>query len=162
FQHVAVTYDKPTGVATLYYNGAAVTITNLGSFTAQTSTNLYIGERPPGDVNSGVFHGRIDELSLYQRALSPAEIHAIYAAMNNGKFEPITSAPLNLAKARVTLGASGPDTFYGNNTQWLTRSISFTAGAGSVPLQVTGLEPGVLMDSFVLSQLPGEAFVFPE
>ena len=33
WQHVAVTYDKASGLAALYANGSAVTTTNLGSFT---------------------------------------------------------------------------------------------------------------------------------
>ena len=46
-KHVALTYDKTTGVATIYCNGAVVGSGNLGSFTPLTSYNLYLGRRPP-------------------------------------------------------------------------------------------------------------------
>ena len=35
FQHVALTYDKSSGNAVLYYNGVAVTNANFGSITPQ-------------------------------------------------------------------------------------------------------------------------------
>src|SRR5262249_37074551 len=34
FQHVALTYNKVSGLATMYYNGVVVAQQNLGSFTA--------------------------------------------------------------------------------------------------------------------------------
>ena len=83
FQHVAVTYDKTSGVGVLYYNGTAVVSQNLGSFAAQTSYNLQLGTRI-SDGN-GFYRGLMDEVSLYSRALSAAEIAAIYAAGASGK-----------------------------------------------------------------------------
>lgn len=47
WNHVAVTYDQPSGVAQLFANGAMVAQSTLGSYTPQTSTPLYFGERPP-------------------------------------------------------------------------------------------------------------------
>ena len=85
FQHVAVTYDKTTGLARLFLNGAIVKEVNLGTFTPQTSYELYFGERPPGDINSRFFAGLIDEIDVFSRALEPAEIQAIYNAGSAGK-----------------------------------------------------------------------------
>ena len=46
WQHIALTYDKTSGIAVIYVNGSAVVQTNLGSFTPQTTfTNLVIGAR---------------------------------------------------------------------------------------------------------------------
>ena len=89
WQHIAATYDKTSGLASLYINGALITQTNLGSFTPQTSfTNLLLGARTtyfsttsPGNV----FSGKMDELSLYNRALTASEIQTIYQAGSNGK-----------------------------------------------------------------------------
>jgi hypothetical protein len=36
----------------------------------------------------GNYRGGLDEVSLYKRALRPAEIHAIFAAGKNGKRKP--------------------------------------------------------------------------
>ena len=97
FQHVALTYDKTTGSAVLYYNGAAVATANLGSLTLQTTTDLALGRR----ISDGEFYsGLLDEISLYNRALSSNEIAAIYLAGSAGKcFTPdppvITTQPTN-------------------------------------------------------------------
>ena len=84
FQHVAVTYDQASGVARLFVNGLVVHELNLGIFTPQTTYDLYLGLRPPGDTNSAVFAGLIDEASVYDRALAPAEVAAIYSAGSAG------------------------------------------------------------------------------
>jgi hypothetical protein len=67
----------------LYVNGVEVASANLGSFTPQTSYNLYLGRRASGGVPS--YSGLLDEGSLYNRALSQAEIQSIYSAGSFGK-----------------------------------------------------------------------------
>jgi outer membrane protein assembly factor BamB len=84
-QHLALTYDKTTGVAVLYLNGVAVTNKNLGSFTPQTSYDLYFGERPSGPFTGSYFNGLMDEISIYNRALSSDEVASIYNAGSGGK-----------------------------------------------------------------------------
>jgi hypothetical protein len=88
FQHVALTYNKATGLAVLYLNGAVVAEKNLGSFTPQTSYNLFLGRRPGGVAAAYSWAGLMDEVSLYARALGPAEIRAIYNADRAGKCPP--------------------------------------------------------------------------
>ena len=91
FQHVALTYDKASGLARLYLNGTVVQDANLGTFTPETSYDLYIGYRPMG-IASTSFLGVLDEVSLYGRALDSAEIQAIYNAGSAGKCkEPLYS-----------------------------------------------------------------------
>ncbi len=84
FQHIALTYDKASGNAVLYLNGTAVGTQNLGALNPQTSYNLYLGERPSEGAPSR-FNGVMDEVGIYNRALSGAEIQAIYAAQSVGK-----------------------------------------------------------------------------
>src|ERR1035437_9520866 len=106
FQHVALTYDKGTGVATLYCNGAVVAQQTLGSFTPLTSYDFYIGRRPAaiGSVHS--FSGSIDELSVYSRSLSVAEIQSIYNAGGAGKCAPQTGM-LSQQLINIDFGAGG-------------------------------------------------------
>jgi MBG domain-containing protein/concanavalin A-like lectin/glucanase superfamily protein/YDG domain-containing protein/Big-like domain-containing protein len=87
YQHVALTYDYASGTAALYLNGAALNLNggsvksiSLGQFIPRTDSNLYIGTRP-GILK---FAGAMDDLQLYNRALSPAEINAIYGNSLHG------------------------------------------------------------------------------
>jgi hypothetical protein len=98
WQHVAVTYDKASGIGVLYLDGTAVLTEALGNFTPQTSYPLWFGTRPAGaGYWFGPYHGLMDEISLYDRALSAAEIQAIYGAGEFGKCPEIcTPSPAGL------------------------------------------------------------------
>ena len=82
FQHVAVTYDKTSGIGTLYLNAVIVAQQSLGSFTPQTTYRLNIGARQDSVAPAQVEYwaGLLDEVSLYGRALTSNEIAAIYNA----------------------------------------------------------------------------------
>lgn len=84
WQHVAVTYDK-NGNACLYRNGVLMAQQDIGSFSPQTSSDLNIGLRPAGIGQGSFFKGMMDEISLYNRALSGQEIEAIFKAGSAGK-----------------------------------------------------------------------------
>jgi len=86
FQHVALTYDKTSGQARIYRNGAVVAQQNLGSFTPATTFNLFLGRRPPTLGDTETFAGLLDEMTLYNRALLTNEIAAIYNVGSQGKF----------------------------------------------------------------------------
>ena len=79
--HVATTFNA--GVWKLYVNGTQVAskVSTVTSIYAGGSSHLNIGRSP---VGSNLFYGLIDEPAVYNRALSAAEILAIYAAGNSG------------------------------------------------------------------------------
>jgi len=86
WHHVALSYDKLTGIGALFLDGLVVTQKNLGSFTPQTSYDLYLGKRPLGGSDGPYwYHGIMDEVAIYNRALTSNEIAAIYAADSAGK-----------------------------------------------------------------------------
>jgi len=164
--HLAGVFDAAAGTLLLYTNG---------SLAAQTSTTL----RPFRDLdplanpavaigndtdlaNAAGFNGRIDELSVYARALSGAEVQAIYRRGAAGKYDPGAPAPENLARAALELGGAGSMVFYGDNTTWQTRAITFLATSSGTSVQLTGLQPGMLLDSFTLAEPPGPLYVLPE
>ncbi len=93
FQHVATTYDKASGVGRLYLNGAIVFTANLGNFTPQTTFNLLLGRRPPTSPYPAAYNGLMDEVGIYNRALSTAEIQAIVAAATGGRCLPPVPPP---------------------------------------------------------------------
>ena len=83
FQHIAMTYDKTSGVGVLYRNGVAVATANLGVVTPQTSFDFFMGTRPSGFFTGIYFQGKIDEIGVYNRALTADEIREDFAAGNS-------------------------------------------------------------------------------
>jgi hypothetical protein len=108
FQHVALTYDKTSGMAKLYYNGSVVASQNLGSFTPQTTYDLFFGHRPSNDP-PGFFKGLLDEVGLYNRALSGSEIASLYNASKAGK---CGIAPSLLSQPASRIVTQGNDTVF--------------------------------------------------
>ena len=89
FQHVAFTYDRVSGLARIYLNGAVVAQQNLGTnFTPQTGYDFYLGARV-SDHPPTLWTGALDEFSLYQRALYSNDIASIYRAGMLGKCAPV-------------------------------------------------------------------------
>jgi hypothetical protein len=75
FQHVALRYDKGSGLGSLFVNGAVVAEANMGNFTPRTDTDMRIGFRPATSPFGPLpFLGGIDEVTLYNRALSSEEM----------------------------------------------------------------------------------------
>ncbi|HEX4264762.1 MAG TPA: LamG-like jellyroll fold domain-containing protein [Verrucomicrobiae bacterium] len=167
YQHVALTYSTNTGVAMLYYNGTNVATTNLGVFVPRTGGDVLIG-KDMSRITNNFFFGEMDEMSIYSRFLSPAEIAAIYRISatttnrNIGKFDPGITPAESLAEAQVSFGGV-TNLIYGVNQGWQSQGFSLKALSNSLPLQITGIEPGVLLDSFNLSeQPPGNLYYLPE
>jgi subtilisin-like proprotein convertase family protein len=158
YQHVALTYNTNSGIAALYLNGTNVATTNLGVFVPKTDGDMLIGWDMSRYTNN-FYGGEMDEMSLYSRALSHAEISAVYnvsAGTTNrliGKFDPSVTPAVGLAEALVAFGPSS-NVIYGVNNQWEVNSFTFTATTNSMPLTISGIEPGILLDSFVVNEAP--------
>lgn len=79
--HLACSFDGSS--VRLYQNGAEVASTAITPQALPSSNNLlYIGRESDGSRD---FDGLIDEVSLYNRALSPLEIQSIFSAGSAGK-----------------------------------------------------------------------------
>lgn len=167
FQHIALTYNTNTGVAKLYYQGTNVATTNLGVFVPNTTGDLLLGKDLNTESNN-FYWGLMDEMSVYSRYLSDAEIAAIYnisASTTNrsiGKFNPAVTPALSLAEAQAVFG-NVTNLLFGVNGSWQAAGFSFKSTSNTLPVQITGLEPGVLLDSFSISeQPPGNLYYLPE
>jgi hypothetical protein len=79
FNHAALTYDKNSGIATLYVNGVPVAQQTVGAFTPKTASELLLGARIANTPDRGTFHGLLDEVRVYNRALTASEVVALYA-----------------------------------------------------------------------------------
>jgi len=91
WQHVALTYDRESGMARLYRNGFEVASADLGVFTPQTNLDLVAGG---SSAENRFFKGTLDEIALYGRVLSPTEIREVYQAGNTGRAPVNHKAPI--------------------------------------------------------------------
>lgn len=93
WQHIAVTYTQASGIISLYVNGKLVSNLQWDSFVPLTKGTL--SSSRPG--NSGdwtynrFFAGLMDELAIYNRALSASEIASVCTEQNDG--EPLPPPP---------------------------------------------------------------------
>ncbi|HEV2695511.1 MAG TPA: LamG-like jellyroll fold domain-containing protein [Verrucomicrobiae bacterium] len=162
FQHVALTYDKGTGVATIYCNGAVVAQQSFGQFTPLTSYDFYIGLRPAGEgVHS--FPGEIDESAVYNRALSAAEIAAIYNAGAAGKCESPCAPQPSGAVAWWPGESNAFDVVAGNNGT-VPPQVDYTTGKVGLGFDFHGNANITIPDAPALNptnQLTIEAWVYP-
>lgn len=99
WKHVAATLDGSSGAMKLYIDGVVVAETNtsirpLRDLDANYGAGVGIGGHS-GTYGYFPFNGLIDEISVYDRALSSVEVGAIFAAGSLGKClaepPPITS-----------------------------------------------------------------------
>lgn len=95
WHHIALSYDRASGIASIYVNGSAVIFTNIGSYALDTTGNFLLG----WNGNGNYFTGGLDEFAVHNRALSPLEIAAIARATNGrcaGIGPTIVQQPISL------------------------------------------------------------------
>ncbi|HEY9248932.1 MAG TPA: Ig-like domain-containing protein, partial [Rariglobus sp.] len=68
--HLSINYDRASGWVHVFRNGTWFNAQSIGSFALQTSYDFRLGASWAGDR---FFKGLLDEVSLYERALSHAE-----------------------------------------------------------------------------------------
>ncbi|MHB8519117.1 MAG: FG-GAP-like repeat-containing protein [Limisphaerales bacterium] len=139
--HVAWTYDQ--AAAMLYLNGVPVATNVIGPHPVATSaSNLRISADDNGNLS---FDGLIDEVSIYNRALTATEIQAIYNAGSAGKCAPITSPGVTPPYLTDFENGVGPE--WGVPVLNSSETLGFTLFSGrfdntSQWLTLTNLVPG--------------------
>ncbi len=139
FHHIAVTKGGATVV--FYVDGTAYTVPAYNT-TYTFSTPVAIGAR--GDNLTASFLGAIDELAVYNRALSASEIQSIYNASNAGKCAippAIVSQPESQtapvgARVTFTVVAFGSSPL---SYQWRRNGTNIVAATGT-SLTLTNLQ----------------------
>jgi hypothetical protein len=125
----------------LYVNGQLESQTNV-SFPQDYGTNaLFFGSSGQAYWDHK-FRGLLDEITLYNRALSAGEIAAVHAAGDAGKcqeasvsVQPQSHTTLIGSNAIFTAAASGPALSY----QWFFNETNALAGATNSVLLLTNL-----------------------
>jgi hypothetical protein len=143
--HVAATYDGSQSM--LYVNGVAEASATPGFALDYGTDPVYIGTTGTWAPYLNMFGGIIDEVSIYNRALAPNEIGAIYNAGSAGKcygpFPPaIVSQPASLsvaegAEADLSVVATGTSPLA---YQWTFNGADLPA-ATNATLAVTNIHP---------------------
>jgi hypothetical protein len=80
--HVAATYDE--AILSVYVNGVLRGSKPYPGGIATAPSKVGIGKSPAA-LNGATYYGRIDEVSIYDRALTPEEVASIYSAGDAGK-----------------------------------------------------------------------------
>jgi hypothetical protein len=86
WNHVALVYSRNR--ATLYVNGQSIDTVNVPMILAKTTLPLRIGTRNTESANSTndltiYFQGAMDDVSLYNRSLTAAEVSYLYSPRRN-------------------------------------------------------------------------------
>ncbi|WP_159434959.1 tandem-95 repeat protein [Rubritalea squalenifaciens] len=159
WSHVAVTYDKASGLLVGYLNGEQV-FSVIDTVYLGSNTDLVIGSRPTA---TSTYRGKIDELTFYNKALSAAKVLSIYQAGESGKcpgprnHAPVVDAGPDIMLASVSdiasvnASVSDPE---GQNVavHWEQRFgagvVSFSA-PDSVNTQISASAPGMYVIALV-------------
>ena len=76
WHHLAGTFDGTTG--RLYLDGVATGTPDTSGSLVTNNLNLYIGRNTDPDVATTYFNGLIDDVRIYNRALSAQEVKQLY------------------------------------------------------------------------------------
>jgi hypothetical protein len=123
WQHVAATWDRATGDMKVFVNGVLAGQTNttlipVGVLDAGNEPGIGIGNHG-GTFHQFPFNGLIDELAIYSRALSAAEVTAIHAAGSAGKCTVSNPPPpVPILAGPITNAANGHWYYLLNATNW--------------------------------------------
>lgn len=114
WHHIVAT--KNGSAVVVYYDGAVIAGTTANYTISATTQTIYIG----GDGNaSNVFSGQIDEVRIYNRALSPAEVSQLYnwapGPIGYWNFEEGSGSILNDVSAT---SSANPGTWSGTGKHW--------------------------------------------
>jgi hypothetical protein len=150
----------------LYVDGACVAsndtaVVPFRDLDPAFNPGVAIGNRSRNDY-SQPFHGMIDELTVYGRALTDPEIKAIFAGGAAGKADFTAPPARSLARVSVALNNTTVDSTYGDNARWTERSFEFTASKTNTVLALRGMLPGTLVDQVRLVEMPAELSYQPE
>jgi len=151
--HVAYTFDSETENQTLYLNGDVVTDGGSGQQIGYDTNSVLMGS----DFDFGQvvlpFDGQVDEASIYNRALTAAEVAAIYTAGSSGKYSTNSLYP----NFRVAFDGIATNVVIVTNfdaTNWIAYTNSFVAVSNQTTIELAGNPLGVLLDDVAVVQLP--------
>ena len=121
WHHIALTYDGDT--ATNYIDGEKDQEFNVPAEVVVNTDNLAIGTNAPWKTH--FFNGKIDEVAIYEVALSPSEINMVY---NNNLALPVELASLDARISEETATLTWTTASETNNAGFAVQHRSDTTG----------------------------------
>ncbi len=83
WMHIVATYSYSTGVQKMYFNGVLSDSVVAGALSADTSSkNMQIGRSTAQNFSANHYRGFIDDIRIYNRAISDTEVDSIYNQPN--------------------------------------------------------------------------------
>lgn len=160
--HVAAIYNKITGTALIYINGSLDSSFNIGSIDIQqTTVPLGIGcflDSNDGSVLRGFFQGTLDEIRLYNIALSSTQVAALYTSRSEFSNDlPGIELLIRSANPEPTLQIGGEDTDAAIRPR---TAIFVQASPGNVGIGTT--EPGERLSVNGVVESMSGGFRFPD
>ena len=182
WQHIAAVFESNVAVpgiphltnqVSIYLNGQriAASYTRHAPFAEldpSFTPGASIGNRSRYSRSSGgftdaqPFSGSIDDLTVYGRALTDAEISGIYAMSALGKTDPTVPGSQAFAKVQVAVDGVQLETANGENGRFTPRTVYFTAAGTNATVQFKGLLPGTIIDGLHLTDVPAALSYLPE
>jgi hypothetical protein len=143
--HVASVYDAATSTLNIYVNGVLNNGTLLGSVASSMvdrPVNVNVGRRAGGYY----FNGVIDEVRIYGRALSAAEIQSDMNTPIGGSAPPPPPPPVDTTPPLVSISSPSAGATLTTSTV-ITASASDNVGVAGVKLLVDGAQLGAELTS---------------
>jgi hypothetical protein len=168
WQHVAGTFDVATQAVRIYVDGVQVVTTQSPAQTQGPVTSIRVSNSPVriGALQDGTgnvtysWSGLIDEVDLFDRALSPSEIQAIYSAGSGGKCRCRPQLPINAhvppAPGKPLVLLTGHAALQKVNTCWASAGaimMSWHEGRVLTPLDVTAIADAAPLIGYTFTAL---------
>jgi hypothetical protein len=124
WHNYTITVSTSSDTIRMYVDGVSVTLANALPTMSNGTSPLDIGRRPDGQY----FYGYEDEIKIYNRILSSAEIKDLYrSVINKYSIAPKTyNQPSELSS-----GLIGYYTFDNIDVNWTTRTMTDASGSGN-------------------------------
>jgi type VI protein secretion system component Hcp len=152
WQFVALTWDQSTDVARLFLNGNQVAQQTFPGITPNTTGDLAIGRRLPysNDGYPVPFSGGIDDVGIYNRALTAGEIGSLFTS---------TGSPSQPGQAVVITAtvSSPPNTPAGNVSFTVDDGAAQTVAVTNGEAQITLGNPGTGSHSITAVYTPADS-----
>lgn len=131
--HVALTYDGAT--VKIYANGIEVNSAAKTGNLVHSNSPFHIGGRFAEDLT---WKGSIDEVEVFDQALSADDIAALYNAGSAGKCRPCTPAPSGMTDWWP--GDGNADNIQGNHDGTLHNGATFEPGKVGAAFRLDGVD----------------------